>query len=391
MNGLGRSNGRSQRLIVRGVLVFLTLLLIETGSLLTSSFMVSRGWMAAVPRFTSRQTDEFFMHRTALGWGAPLDETGRVLEPRARRDRTRDGLDGRVCVSAYGDSFTAGSGVKDDETYPHELASIFGCHVSNYGLGGYGSDQAFMLWRAQRHLDMAPVVVLGHLSENILRNVNQYRNLLYPGQELFFKPRFVQQDGALVAVPIPIRTAQDFQQLESDPASVLLHDAFLDRPRRAFPYTLAVARWLVDDFHVRSKLAGVPRHEAFYHADHPARALQLTSRILAAFATEAHASGRTPFVVLIPMGDDLVYALKTNRWPDQPLADALREAGVPVIHAGPPMLARLQAEEPCHLFSDCNGHFNARGYRMLAEVVADRVRDAVNAGRDARPAGPGHR
>ncbi len=91
------------------------------------------------------------------------------------------------------------------------------------------------------------------------------------------------------------------------------------------------------------------------------------------------------------MGDDFVYAVRTNRWPDQPLADALREAGVSVIHAGPPMLARLQAEDPCNLFSDCNGHYNARGYRMLAEVVADRVRSAAKAGRDARPAEPGNR
>ncbi len=55
------------------------------------------------------------------------------------------------------------------------------------------------------------------------------------------------------------------------------------------------------------------------------------------------------------------------------------------------MLARLQAEDPCNLFSDCNGHYNARGYRMLAEVVADRVRSAAKAGRDARPAEPGNR
>ncbi len=295
--------------------------------------------MAANPHVTPEQIDEFLLRRTPLGWGPPINEGGHVLQSRPRRDPGLEWLDDRDCASAYGDSFTAGSGTADDDTYPHELGSILGCRVSNYGVGGYGSDQAFMLWRAQRHLDTAPVVVLGHLSENILRNVNQYRNLLYPGRELFFKPRFVQDDGALVEVPVPIRTAQDFQQLESDPASVLRHEAFLDRPRRAFPYTLALARWLVADFHVRSQLAGVPRHEAFYRSNHPSQALQLTARLLTAFASEAGANGQTPYVVLIPMGDDFVYAVRTNRWPDQPLAAALREAGVSVIHAGPPMLA----------------------------------------------------
>lgn len=362
------------------VLVILIATIAEVSACAITPLVVKRGWMASMPEFAPSQVDRYLTQRTSLGWGPPMAASV-VATLRARRDSEQANA---PCASAYGDSFTAGSGVADDDTYPHELGVIVGCGVANYGVGGYGSDQAFMLWRAQRHQDHARVVILGHLSENILRNVNQYRNLLYPGQEWFFKPRFVLDGDTLREIPIVVQRRDDFAALMRDPASVLHHEAFLSRPRRGFPNSIAIARWALQDFHVRAKLARVPRHEPFYRADHPTGALQLTSRILAAFAAEARAGGQSPFVVLIPMGDDFAYAIRMNRWPDQPLADALRETGVSVIHAGPSMLSRLQGENACKLFSDCNGHYNALGYRMLAEVVADSVQNAINASRDAR-------
>ena len=211
------------------------------------------------------------------------------------------------------------------------------------------------------------------------------RNLLYPDQKLFFKPRFILEGDSLRRVPVPIQRREDFERLERDPAAVLRYDVFLSRPRRGFPQSLTVLRWATQDFHVRAYLTGNPRHERFYHPDHPAGGLQLTSRILTTFAREARAQGRFPFVVLVPVGRDFQYVMRTGRWPDQPLADALRRAGVPLIHAGPPMLTRLKVEDPCHLFHDCSAHYNARGYRLLAEVVAERVGSTAKGVGASRP------
>jgi hypothetical protein len=124
-------------------------------------------------------------------------------------------------------------------------------------------------------------------------------------------------------------------------------------------------------------VAGIPHHEPFCHPNHPARALQLTTRILATFAREARERDRSPLVVLMPVGRDFNHALATGRWPDQPLADALRNSDVPVLHAGPAMMARLAREEPCHLFGNCSGHYNARGYRLIAELVAKAIAPAI--------------
>jgi hypothetical protein len=358
--------------------VLLLIIVSESLSAWTTSTLVGRGWMAAIPDISPQQIDAFLADRNpALGWGPAVDASGEVIRLAPRRDPAFS-AEVPPCISTYGDSFTAGSGVEDDRAYPHQLAVLLGCRVANYGIGGYGSDQAWMLFRAQQHLDTARTVIIGHVSENVLRNVNEYRQLLYPGesQALAFKPRYVLRGDSLERVDSGVATAEAIAAFERDPDRDLTFDAFRSRPRREFPFTLALLRWLATDFHVRARLAGVPRHAAFYSARHPSDALRLTTAILSAFADGAARDGRTAVALLIPVGADFLYFRRTGTWVDQPLADALAHNGVRVIHAGPLMAARLGAADPCSLFGNCSGHFNAAGYQMLAAVVAvelDRV------------------
>jgi hypothetical protein len=350
-------SGRLTRAAFAATAAVLAAAAIEAGAALTTHYLVGRGWMAEIPSFSREEIASYFAHRDPLrGWTSPLA----IVES--------------SCVSAYGDSFTAGS---DGTSYPEELGRLIGCDVANYGVGGYGSDQALLLARDLREADRAPVSVIAHVSENILRNLNQYRNLLYPGQELFFKPRFIRDGASLRLLDAPIARPEDFQRLTEAPEALLTYDVFVTRPRRDFPYAIALWRWLLADFHLRSELDDVPRHAAFYAADHAAGGLQLTAAILSTFAVEKQRAGRTGVVLLIPTGDDFLYAQKTGRWSDQALADGLRTAGNRVVHAGPAMLAQLAGEDPCHLFGECNSHFNARGYRMLAAIVADAIKDVA--------------
>src|SRR5207249_8434311 len=132
--------------------------------------LVPRGAMADVPRRTADEITLALAHRNALGWGPETDAAGRAVRLAPRPDPAF--APGRPpCVATYGDSFTLGAA--DDATWPHHLARALGCPVANYGIGGYGSAQALMLFRAQRRLDRAPVVILAPLTETGMRNVNQ--------------------------------------------------------------------------------------------------------------------------------------------------------------------------------------------------------------------------
>ncbi len=94
-------------------------------------------------------------------------------------------------VVACGESFTFCEEVADAEAWPARLEALApGLEVWNYGVGGYGTDQA-LLRVAREARGPAEALLVGLMLENIGRNVNRYRPLWYPRAQPAAKPRYV--------------------------------------------------------------------------------------------------------------------------------------------------------------------------------------------------------
>lgn len=90
---------------------------------------------------------------------------------RARVDAPGDQTPDRVEVMAIGCSFTWGTGVESEDTYPRQLARILNAPVANFGMGSYGSVQAFQT--LLRNGDLHPkVVVYGFIQDHLRRNLS---------------------------------------------------------------------------------------------------------------------------------------------------------------------------------------------------------------------------
>lgn len=313
------------------------------------------------------------IHDPLLGWPARADQVPR----HSPRFPQLEGL--RPVLSAYGDSYTQSAEVGDAEAWPELLAVRWHQRVDNHGRGGYGSDQALLRFRrdlAEGH-EVADVVLLVHLSENLLRNLNQFRGLLYGGDGLGFKPRFVlDRAGQLTLIPLPLPTAADYPGFVADPTPFLIHETFVldgaEGPRRmGFPYlpevALAFSHRRIVDF-----LRSEPEYLRFHDPAHPAQGVRLTAAILETFWREAGASGRTGLPVLMPTGLDLAYQRRHGRLPYQPLCDELARRGVPVLDLGPLLAAAMAGQPIEHYYSggDPGRHPNAAGYALVAEAVA---------------------
>jgi len=83
---------------------------------------------------------------------------------------------GKSCGSAFGDSYVGGADVANDEGWVEQLSHLLGCRVSNYAVGNYGTDQAYLRFRQVR--DASPMVLLGINPNNVMDNINQYDGLL---------------------------------------------------------------------------------------------------------------------------------------------------------------------------------------------------------------------
>src|SRR5262249_55643138 len=246
--------------------------------------------------------------------------------------------------------------------------------------GGYGTDQAYLRFLGSTG-DDAPVVILAHLAENVLRNVNQLRALLYPGTPYGLKPRFVLgPKGELIQIPLPSLSEAEYADMVQHPERYLDHEYFLpDGPagtlRLTFPYSLSVLRSL-GHFHVVARIRSEPWHAAFYSRDHPSDALRVTAAILEAFSREARARGREPIVAVIPTGRDLQYFRKHGEWVYRPLIEELDRRGVTGLDPGPGMMAASGEHCVCSVFGPegCAGHPNEEGYAIIARVVSEYLR-----------------
>jgi uncharacterized protein YutD len=119
-------------------------------------------------------------------------------------------------VATYGDSFCACRGVGDRESFQHYLSQALDVHVSNYGVGNYGLDQALLRLKRRFDDDPADYVVFAS-SEQVTMNrlLNVWKHYFEFGNTFAIKPRFELKDGELELVPTPIRERSDLLDIES--------------------------------------------------------------------------------------------------------------------------------------------------------------------------------
>jgi hypothetical protein len=220
-----------------------------------------------------------------------------------------------TCVSLYGESFTEGYGVDHEHAWSNVLSQLLDCRVANFGVAGYGTDQAYLRYLGNQQ-DRAPVVILGYLSENLQRNVNQLRNLLCPVFALQLKPRFIlDEQGQLTLVPLPQITKEQFEDLRTHPERVLTQEFFLPGgpsgyQRPGFPYLWKFIRAFPIIYQ------NLVLHQAYYYElyrpGHPSQALEVTLAIMEEFCRQARQRDQHPLVLVIPTRTDVVNYLKTG-------------------------------------------------------------------------------
>lgn len=127
----------------------------------------------------------------------------------ASTDYARNPPQGTLRIALFGDSFTWGAEVPDDGTWAYFLQSGLNkagldAKVLNFGVSGYGMDQAFLRWKLNGAGFSPDIVIFGFQAENGKRNLNLYRPFYAPAKNgIFSKPRFVIEPDQLELVNSP--------------------------------------------------------------------------------------------------------------------------------------------------------------------------------------------
>lgn len=243
------------------------------------------------------------------------------------RSRLRD--DGRRKVLFYGDSFVKGGSAPEFQIPRYLDDRTPDADVLDLGVGGYGTDQAYLMFRETHALAGAnPAVVMGVLTEDLDRAVLTVRTSQ--------KPYFDASRGRLRLRGLPIARDQK-----------AYYDA---RPPRPFSYLFRyLSHWASDNPQARERTRRV-------------------NRLLFDAVAGACREKGLPLLYVLFYGD---FELKETFWRETFLKEELARRGIEFVDTKAAILAHAAREglPISAYYVPGDGHHNDLGNRVIGDAV----------------------
>lgn len=285
-----------------------------------------------------------------------------------------------VFALSFGDSFTHGDDVAPEGTWQHALAVALGRGVVDFGVPGYGADQALLRYRRLEAEWPSRVVLIGLMADNIARHVNRYRPFLSPEETIFFaKPRFELADAGdgLRLTREPFEHLDDYfgPDFDTELPSLARDDPSYEPGwyRSSLIDAWRTARVLRTVRVLRE--ARAPRWRRLYE---DGSVVELTRRIVSHFVAAVRADGRQAIVVFFPDRTFLEDTLAGREHLAIPLLRRLTMDGIDVVDTTPALADFVREGHP--LGEELIPHYSAGMNARVAARLAARLRELRSPG-----------
>ena len=229
---------------------------------------------------------------------------------RGDREYTSNIPAGVIRISSFGDSYTHCDDVANSDTWQQQLQQMdSGLEVLNFGVGGFGLDQAFLRYQEETERFPSNIVFIGYMTENIFRHVNVFRPFYLPATSTpLSKPRFALHGGKLTLLENPMQDYSAYEQLLAHPKTTLSllgkNDHFFD--------TIYNSSKL--DFLPSYRLASILTYLYLNNTDiivdgnynTESEAFQVTLRLLDEFYASARKNDALPVILIFPEPADVI-------------------------------------------------------------------------------------
>jgi hypothetical protein len=290
---------------------------------------------------------------------------------RAYRDAPDTGV---LRVAVFGDSFTYGSEVANPDAWPARLEALHpGIEMLNYGIGGYGADQAYLRFAREGTAMQPRIALMGFVSDDLTRLLNVYTRFRASQDAPLFKPRFLLQADSLVLVPPPVTTREEYEAIARHPERVLEHarhdDMFEPLVYRNPAYEHSAFIRLAATAVMRGgrRLRQGERLLSGGTLDSTSKAFALQVRIFEHFSADARGKGVDPIVVFFPEASTLGSIRQGQPAVYATLIAASRARGVACLDASEAFAGMPWRPDAWYA---PGGHFSAEGNRIVAQWLA---------------------
>jgi len=151
-------------------------------------------------------------------------------------------------IITFGDSYSFCRHVNDNQTWQWYLSKSTQTNVENYGVGGYGIDQALQLFNQKcKNLNReTKVSIMMVVPETISRIVNIWKHYNEYGNTFGFKGRYIIDNNKLRWIHNPINNVDKYYKLDDYYHDIQKNDfcyrnKFL-KDKICFPYTFSIIK-----------------------------------------------------------------------------------------------------------------------------------------------------
>jgi hypothetical protein len=327
-----------------------------------------------------------------LGWRyAPnyrnhVDHQMNALAVRSTREYSPVPPPGIVRIAAFGDSFVYGSEVDNANAWA-TLMEVQNpdLEVLNFGVGGFGVDQAYLRYRLEGMAVSPHVVLIGYSPDDINRVVNVFRRFLNDKDTVLAKPRYVLRSNgtlSLIDTPLPDRVA--YQELLSDPRTIRRFGKYdhwyepCQYDNALYDYSLTVRfgcslasrayRKYLDPEH---PIAG-----QLYNPD--STAFKIQAALFSRFAETVREGGALPIVLLLPEDRSIVRSREGKSTIYEPLLTYLDAQRIDYVDAAEAFRLATPAVTVREWLAP-GGHYSPTGNAIVASWLAKVVRKRLPA------------
>lgn len=389
----------AKRLMFRGLTALVMLIVLEAGARAGLALTRDRGGLIVEPAFSGRLTEaqrniirtrivggamEYTDYSSLLGWTIKPQGRSNLYHSNSQgmrgvREYAIDPSPAVTRFAVFGDSYTHGDDVSDDQTWAAQVERLNpAIEVLNFGVGGFGPDQALLRFENEGLRFRPAVAILGFRPENIYRLVSVFRPFYTPATGVpMSKPRFTEGPNGLAVLANPISSRAGYQRLLDDDRTELArlgeHDYFYQRSYRKKRGD-AMAGLLMVRLLAHEALLGFRRAERIEAGgtfNEDSEAFRVLTRVFQRFRDGARAAGARPLILILPDDDDIrqFQAGKGRRY--APLLKVLESQGLDVLDLMETFDAHTGTIELSALFS---GHYNAAGNHVVATALDSYIR-----------------
>lgn len=290
---------------------------------------------------------------------------------------------GTLRVAAFGDSFVYGNETSWTESWPAQLEQLdSSIEVLNYGVGGYGVDQAYLRFLLEGSAFAPSVVLICFTTDDLRRLVSVYRRFISPLELPLVKPRFeLDSAGGLRLLPTPIRAVEDYRALLMSPERVRAFGTFDDWYEPLVyqnpAYDLSPTVRLVSSVWIRVANRYFRKNRIFEGGslNQEAEAFKIQVALFDSFRDSVLAAGYRPIIVFLPDRESVAARATGDKALYAPLASRLEALAIPFLDAGDAFAAEGVRAQHGEWFMP-GGHYSPAGNTVVAEWLLPLLRAA---------------